>query len=53
VIDDSIIYVGSINLLHVVTLRYIPADYMLRFMSEALVDEVLEKFMPEYREWLK
>jgi hypothetical protein len=53
VIDDSIIYVGSINPLHVVTLRYIPADYMLRFVSEALVDEILEKFMPEYREWLK
>jgi len=53
VIDDSIIYVGSINLLHIVTLRYVPADYMMRFVSEALVDEVLEKFMPGYQEWLE
>jgi len=53
IIDDSIIYVGSINPLQIVTLRYVPADYMMRFMSEALVDEVLEKFMPEYQEWLK
>jgi hypothetical protein len=53
VIDDSIIYVGSINPLHIVTLRYVPADYMMRFVSEALVEEVLEKFMPSYQEWLK
>jgi hypothetical protein len=48
IIDDSIIYVGSINPLQVVTVRYIPADYMLRFVSEALVDEIVEKFIPEY-----
>jgi len=53
IIDDSIIYVGSINPLYIVTLRYVPADYMMRFVSEALVDEVLEKFMPGYQEWLK
>jgi len=53
IIDDSIIYVGSINPLQVVTVRYIPADYMLRFVSEALVDEILERFIPEYQELLK
>jgi hypothetical protein len=53
IIDDSIIYVGSINPLQVITVKYIPADYMLRFVSEALVDEIVEKFIPEYQEWLK
>jgi len=53
VIDDSIIYVGSINPLSIVTVRYVPADYMLRFVSEALVDEIFERFAPEYQEWLK
>jgi hypothetical protein len=33
--------------------RYIPADYMLRFVSEALVDEIIERFIPDYQEWLK
>jgi hypothetical protein len=53
VVDDSIIYVGSINPLSIVTVRYVPADYMLRFVSEALVDEIFERFAPEYQEWLK
>jgi hypothetical protein len=53
IIDESIIYVGSINPLQIVTVKYIPADYMLRFVSEALVDEIVEKFIPEYQEWLK
>jgi len=53
IIDDSIIYIGSINPLQVITVRYIPADYMLRFVSEALVNEITEKFIPEYQEWLK
>ena len=53
IIDDSIIYIGSINPLQIITVRYIPADYMLRFVSEALVDEIIEKFIPEYQEWLK
>ncbi len=53
IIDDSIIYVGSINPLSIVTVRYVPADYMLRFVSEALVDEIFERFAPEYQEWLK
>jgi hypothetical protein len=52
IIDDSIIYLGSINPLSIVTLKYIPADYMLRFVSEALVDEIIEKF-PEREEWFK
>uniref|UniRef100_A0A7C4S5I5 PLD phosphodiesterase domain-containing protein n=2 Tax=Archaeoglobaceae TaxID=2232 RepID=A0A7C4S5I5_9EURY len=53
IIDDSTIYIGSINPLQIVTLRYVPADYMMRFVSEAFVDEVLEKFMPDHQEWLK
>lgn len=53
IIDDSIIYIGSINPLQIVTLKYVPADYMVRFVSEAFVDEVLEKFMPDHQEWLK
>jgi hypothetical protein len=53
IIDDSIIYIGSINPLQIITVRYIPADYMLRFVSEALVDEIIEKFIPDYQEWLK
>jgi hypothetical protein len=52
IIDDSIIYIGSINPLSIVTVRYVPADYMLRFESEALVYEIIEKF-PEYEEWFK
>ena len=52
IIDDSIIYIGSINPLSSVTIRYIPADYMLRFVSEALVDEIFERF-PERDEWFK
>ena len=53
IIDDSIIYVGPINPLRIITVKYIPADYMLRFVSEALVDEITEKFIPEYQDWLK
>jgi len=53
IIDDAIIYIGSINPLQIVTVRYIPADYMLRFVSEALVDEILERSVPDYQEWLK
>ena len=50
---DSAFYIGSINPLLIVTVRYIPADYMLRFVSEALVDEILERSVPDYQEWLK
>jgi hypothetical protein len=35
------------------SLSTFPADYMMRFVSEALVEEVLEKFMPGYQEWPK
>ncbi len=53
ILDDSVVYLGSINPLQVITVKYIPADYMLRFVSEALVSEIVERFMPEYEEWLK
>ncbi len=52
-IDDSIIYVGSINPLQIITVKYTPADYMLRSVSEALVDEITERFVREYQDWLK
>ena len=54
IIDDSIIYIGSINPLSIITIYYVPADFMLRFVSEALVDEVVEKFVTkeEYASWL-
>jgi len=39
-IDHSIVYIGSINPLSVITISGIPEDYMLRFESEALVDEL-------------
>jgi len=43
VIDDDILYIGSINLLSIVLDKYIPEDYMLRFISEALTAEVIDK----------
>lgn len=49
IIDDAIIYIGSINPLQIITVRYVPADYMLRFVSEALVDEIIEKFIRNIR----
>jgi len=42
-IDHSIVYIGSINPLSVVTVSSIPEDYMLRFESEALVDELADE----------
>ncbi len=42
IIDYEIIYLGSINPLSVITVRYIPPDYMVRFESEALVNEIIE-----------
>jgi hypothetical protein len=42
IIDDEILYVGSINPLSVITINALPADYMLRFDSEALVNEIIE-----------
>ena len=43
IIDDEILYLGSINVLSVMPIDYLPADYMVRFKSEALVDEVIER----------
>ncbi|RLF21476.1 MAG: hypothetical protein DRN15_11125 [Thermoprotei archaeon] len=42
IIDNEIIYLGSINPLSIITIKEIPADYMIRFESEALVDEIIE-----------
>jgi len=55
IIDDEIIYVGSINPLSVITVKEIPSDYMIRFESEALVDEIVENAIGRntYEEWLK
>jgi len=39
-IDHSIAYIGSVNPLSVITISGVPEDYMLRFESEALVDEL-------------
>jgi len=47
IIDDEILYIGSINPLSVVTVREIPSDYMIRFESEALVDEIVENAIGE------
>ena len=43
IIDDEILYVGSINPLSVMMVTYLPEDYMLRFVSEALTAEVIDK----------
>ena len=42
IMDNEIIYLGSINPLSILTIREKPADYMIRFESEALVDEIIE-----------
>jgi len=42
IIDDEILYIGSINPLSIMVITYLPEDYMLRFTSEVLVDEVLD-----------
>ena len=54
IIDNKIIYLGSINPLSVLTYREIPADYMIRFESEALVDEIIENAIGRevYEQWL-
>ena len=53
-IDDTIIYLGSINPLSVITVKYVPPDYMVRFESEALVDEIIENALGRetYERWL-
>jgi len=54
IIDNEIIYLGSINPLSVLTYREIPADYMIRFESEALIDEIIENAIGRevYERWL-
>lgn len=53
IIDDSIIYLGSINPLSIVTVSYVPPDYMVRFESEALVDEIIDNVIgkEKYKSW--
>jgi hypothetical protein len=53
IIDDLIIYIGSINPLFIVTGEDYYADYMIRFVSEVLVDEILRTFAPDYEKWLE
>lgn len=54
IIDNEVIYLGSINPLSILTLREIPADYMIRFESEALIDEIIENAIGRevYEKWL-
>ena len=54
IIDDSVVYLGSINPLSITTVSYIPPDYMIRFESEALVDEIVENVIGKerYESWL-
>lgn len=54
IIDNEVIYLGSINPLSILTYREIPADYMIRFESEALVDEIIENAIGRevYEQWL-
>jgi hypothetical protein len=42
IIDDEVIYLGSINILSLLPIEYYPPDYMVRFESEALTDEIIE-----------
>ena len=54
IIDNEIIYLGSINPLSILTIKEIPADYMIRFESEALVDEIVENAIGKniYEKWI-
>jgi len=54
IIDDSVIYLGSINPLSIMTVSYVPPDYMVRFESEALVDEIIENVIgkEKYESWV-
>jgi len=42
IIDNEVLYLGSINPLGIIVIKYVPPDYMVRFESEALVDEIIE-----------
>jgi len=54
IIDNEIIYLGSINPLSIITVKYVPPDYMVRFESEALVDEIIENAIGKsiYEKWI-
>ncbi len=54
IIDHEIIYLGSINPLSTITIKYVPPDYMVRFESEALVDEIVENAIGKdvYEKWI-
>lgn len=54
IIDNEVIYLGSINPLSIITIKYVPPDYMVRFESEALVDEILENAIGKdtYERWI-
>jgi len=54
IIDNETIYLGSINPLSVLTVKYIPPDYMVRFESEALIDEIIENTIGRelYEKWI-
>lgn len=54
IIDNEIIYLGSINPLSIITIKYVPPDYMVRFESEALVDEIIENAIGKdiYEKWI-
>ncbi|MEM0047982.1 MAG: hypothetical protein QW464_03815 [Ignisphaera sp.] len=54
IIDNEILYLGSINPLSIIAIRYIPSDYMVRFESEALVDEIIENTIGKelYEKWI-
>lgn len=55
IVDEEIIYLGSINPLSITPKEYYPPDYMVRFASEALVDEIVENVLSRdrYEEMLK
>lgn len=54
IIDNEVIYLGSINPLSIITIKHVPPDYMVRFESEALVDEIIENAIGRdiYEKWL-
>jgi len=54
IIDNSVIYLGSINPLSLAMVSYVPPDYMVRFESEALVDEIVENVIgkEKYESWI-
>lgn len=37
------IYLGSVNSLSVITVKYVPPNYVVRFGSEALINEIMDR----------